>query len=121
MLLDHELIHFGAPALDQRLYLTHLLTKANQLPDMREDFADSARFYWATYREVVDELPWAADIEHRAVRHTLGCLLARVAGRSPLEYLDESERARQREAVLALLQYPPESVPGLVVDFVGRL
>jgi hypothetical protein len=47
--------------------------------------------------------------------------LARVAGRSPLEYLDESERAHQREAVLALLQYPPESVPGLVEDFVGRL
>jgi hypothetical protein len=47
--------------------------------------------------------------------------LARVAGRSPLEYLGESERARQREAVLELLQYPPESVPALVVDFVGRL
>jgi 5-methylthioribose kinase len=61
------------------------------------------------------------DIEQRAVRHTLGCLLGRVAGRSPLEYLDESERARQREAVLALLSYPPGSVAGLVEGFVGRL
>ena len=34
-------------------------------------------------------------MEPRAVRHTLGCLLARVAGRSPLEYLDEPQRARQ--------------------------
>jgi 5-methylthioribose kinase len=55
------------------------------------------------------------------VRHTLGCLLARVAGRSPLEYLDEEELARQREAVLALLRDPPGSVPGLVEEFVGRL
>ena len=121
VLLDHEVIHFGEPAFDLGFSLTHFLSKAHHLPDIREDFADVARFYWATYREVVEELPWAADIEQRAVRHTLGCLLARVAGRSPLEYLDESERARQREAVLALLQYPPESVPALVVDFVGGL
>jgi aminoglycoside phosphotransferase (APT) family kinase protein len=121
VLLDHEVIHFGEPAFDLGFSLTHFLSKAHHLPDMRKYFADAARFYWATYREVVEELPWAADIEQRAVRHTLGCLLARVAGRSPLEYLDESERAHQREAVLALLQYPPESVPGLVEDFVGRL
>jgi 5-methylthioribose kinase len=120
VLLDHEVIHFGEPAFDLGFSLTHFLSKAHHLPGLRNDFADAARFYWATYREVVEELPWAADIEQRTVRHTLGCLLARVAGRSPLEYLDQSERARQREAVLALLQYPPESVPGLVVDFVGR-
>jgi 5-methylthioribose kinase len=121
VLLDHEVIHFGDPAFDLGFSLTHFLSKAHHLPGMREDLADAARFYWATYREVVEELPWAADIEERAVRHTLGCLLARVAGRSPLEYLDEGELARQREAALALLQYPPESVPGLVEDFVGRL
>ena len=40
---------------------------------------------------------WAADLETRAVRHTLACLLARVVGRSPLEYLDAAERSRQRE------------------------
>jgi 5-methylthioribose kinase len=120
VLLDHEVIHFGEPAFDLGFSLTHFLSKAHHLPGLRNDFADAARFYWATYRDVVEALPWAADIEQRAVRHTLGCLLARVAGRSPLEYLDQSERARQREAVLALLQYPPESVPGLVVDFVGR-
>ena len=121
VLLDHEVIHFGDPAFDLGFSLTHFLSKAHHLPGMREDFAEAARFYWATYREVVEELPWAAAIEERAVRHTLGCLLARVAGRSPLEYLDEGELALQREAVLALLPYPPESVPGLVEDFVGRL
>ena len=121
VLLDHEVIHFGEPAFDLGFSLTHFLSKAHHLPGMREDFADAATFYWATYRRVVDELPWAADIEERAVRHTLGCLLARVAGRSPLEYLEKGELARQREAVLALLPYPPESVPGLVEDFVGRL
>ena len=121
VLLDHEVIHFGDPAFDLGFSLTHFLSKAHHLPGMRDEFADAARFYWATYREVVEELPWAVDIEERAVRHTLGCLLARVAGRSPLEYLDQGELARQREAVLALLPYPPENVPGLVEGFVGRL
>ena len=59
-------------------------------------------------------------LEQRTVRHTLGCLLARVAGRSPLEYLDEEELVHQREAVLELIHNPPESVPGLVEDFVRR-
>ena len=121
VLLDHEVIHFGEPAFDLGFSLTHFLSKAHHLRDMREDFADAARFYWATYREVVEELPWAVDIEQRAVRHTLGCLLGRVAGRSPLEYLDERERSRQRETVLALLSYRPGSVAGLVEGFVGRL
>src|SRR3712207_5660334 len=119
VLLDHEVIHFGDPAFDLGFSLTHFLSKGHHLPGMREDFADAAKFYWATYREVVEGLPWAADIEERAVRHTLWCLLARVAGRSPLEYLDEGELARQREAVLTLLAYPPESAPGLVEDFAG--
>ena len=121
VLLDHEVIHFGDPAFDLGFSLTHFLSKAHHLPGMRDDFADAAKFYWATYREVVEELPWAADLEERAVRHTLGCLLARVAGRSPLEYLDQGELARQREAVLALLPYAPENVTGLVEGFVGRL
>ena len=52
------------------------------------------------------------------VRHTLGCLLARVAGRSPLEYLDTDARARQRAAVVELMRHPPETVGELVEQFV---
>ena len=46
------------------------------------------------------------------MRHTLACLLARVAGRSPLEYLDATERARQRDAVLRLMADPPGTIAG---------
>jgi hypothetical protein len=63
-------------------------------------------------------VPWAADLEGHAVRHTLGCLLARVAGRSLLEYLDEAVRARQRRTVLALMQSPPTHMADLVDEFV---
>ena len=56
-----------------------------------------------------------------AVRHTLGCLLARVSGRSLLEYLDEAERSRQREAAVALMTDVPRSVADLVHAFLGRI
>ena len=121
ILLDHEVIHFGDAAFDLGFGLTHFLSKANHLPEKRSAFAEAARLFWSVYRDEVGILPWMEGLEQRAVRHTLGCLLARVAGRSPLEYLDEEELVHQREAVLELILNPPESVPGLVEDFVGRL
>ena len=55
------------------------------------------------------------------MRHTLACLLARVAGRSQLEYMTPDERARQCAVVLALLTDVPPSLPALVDIFVEHL
>jgi 5-methylthioribose kinase len=121
VLLDHEVIHFGDPAFDLGFSLTHFLSKAHHLPDRRAAFADAANFYWWTYLRTVGGAGWVEGLEARAVRHTLGCLLARVAGRSPLEYLDKEEHRRQKEAVLALMPHPPATVPELVDRFIGRL
>ena len=66
----------------------------------------------------VHRLPWFADLEAWAVRHTLGCLLARVAGRSPLEYLTDVQRERQLRAVLALMADPPENIVKLGGRFI---
>ena len=121
ILLDHEVIHFGDPAFDLGFSLTHFLSKANHLASQQDDFANAAWLHWATYHEEVGNLPWVQDLEERVVRHTLGCLLARVDGRSPLEYLDEEEASHQRESVLALLHDPPASVTELVDEFLGRL
>ena len=47
-------------------------------------------------------------------RHTLGCMLARVAGRSPLEYLSDFERERQEEFVLDAMKGDGSSMPALI-------
>jgi hypothetical protein len=52
--------------------------------------------------------------ESRVVRHTLACLLARVIGRSPLEYLSTDERRRQEELVLHLIPQEHPTVPGII-------
>lgn len=121
VLLDHEVVHWGDGAFDVGFCLTHLFSKAHHLPEHRTTFAIAAREFWRIYLAGVAEHPWSQDLEAFAVRHTLACLLARVAGRSTLEYLDEVERARQRRAVVALMSQPPASVPDLISQFVYHI
>jgi aminoglycoside phosphotransferase (APT) family kinase protein len=121
VLLDHEVIHFGDPAFDVGFALAHLLSKAHHVRSRRAAFAGAAADFWRSYRDSLGDFPWASDLEPRAARHTLGCLLARVAGRSTLEYLDGEERVRQRDAAIALMEAPPTSVVELVRRFVALL
>jgi hypothetical protein len=44
-----------------------------------------------------------------------------VAGRSPLEYLNDNERERQRRVVVELMGRPPPSIDALAHDFVNRI
>ena len=118
ILLDHEVVHWGDPAFDVGFALTHLLSKAHHLPMHRAAFVAGARGFWSAYSRGLGGPLWQADLEQFCVRHTLACLLARVAGRSPLEYLDETERARQRATVLRLMAHEPQSVAELTDKFI---
>ena len=101
VLLDHEVIHFGDPAFDIGFSMAHLLSKAHHVQDARPAFAAAAEHYWNIYTQ-----SGGLAAEGPSVRHTLGCLLARVAGRSPLEYLNADERRRQQTAVVSLIEPP---------------
>lgn len=114
ILLDHEVIHWGDPCFDVGFAMTHFLSKAHHLPAYRSQFFAAAQKF---ARKLTADL-----IYERAVRHTLACLLARVAGRSPLEYLNDAERARQCRIVLRLMSQRHQSnVPELVDRFARQL
>jgi 5-methylthioribose kinase len=121
VLIDHEVIHFGDGAFDVGFGLTHLLGKANHLRDRRGDYANAARTFWLTYRRSIAGAPWAEGFEERACRHTLACLLARCIGRSPLEYLRPESAAAQANAASLMMDRPPETMTGLVDEFMRRL
>jgi 5-methylthioribose kinase len=121
VLLDYEVAHFGDPAFDVGFSTAHLLSKANHLRALEASFARAAAESWRAYRGEIDATAFGGAVEHRAVRHTLACLLARVDGRSPLEYLDERARERQRAAAVALMQAPPATMPALIVSWQERL
>lgn len=121
VLLDYEVAHLGEPAFDLGFSMTHFLSKAHHLQAHRAAFAQAAQMYWDVYRAELGDPAWAAGLEARAVRHVLGCLLARVAGRSPLEYMSADEKARQRAAVVPLMQNPPATIAALIAGFIGGL
>lgn len=125
ILLDHEVIHWGDPAFDVGFGLTHLLSKAHHL---HSGLMQSAAItFWGTYLMTVVR-DWLPDSEFnfggfnlRAVRQTLGCLLARVAGRSPLEYLTPEQRERQRTVVLDMIRTPPAEPKELIERFTKEI
>lgn len=121
ILLDHEVCHWGDPAFDLGFALTHLLSKANHLARFRPTFQQAATEFWSVYWDAVRQQEWAEPLQQRAVASALACLLARVDGRSRLEYLAPVELARQRLTVLALLEEVPVAVPTLVDEFVKGL
>jgi aminoglycoside phosphotransferase (APT) family kinase protein len=121
VLLDHEVIHWGDGAFDAGFAMAHLLSKAHHVVDCRPALVRAAEQFWTIYWNSVRESAWSKGFETMVVRHALGCLLARVAGRSPLEYLTEDERLQQHEATVTLMLAPPTSVSMLIEAFIARL
>jgi 5-methylthioribose kinase len=121
ILLDYEVVHFGDPAFDVGFALTHFLSKAHHLPEARAQLATAAKIFWQVYCGEIKRLPFTPTLEARAVRHTLACLLARVSGKSPLEYLTPEEMSRQREVALLLIANPPAGVSELIDKFINKI
>lgn len=121
VLLDYEVAHWGDPAFDLGFFFALLLSKANHLPEHRGKFLEGLMSAWEHYRLELKSPLTQRDIEPRAVRHTLGCLLARVEGRSPLDYLGNKERQRQRMLVLSFLHRIPATIRELGLQFIERL
>jgi aminoglycoside phosphotransferase (APT) family kinase protein len=113
VLLDHEVIHWGDPAFDVGFALAHLFSKARHVIHQRVAFLEVADWFVQTYTNRIAGTDWTADLDRAIVSHTLGCMLARVAGRSTLEYLSEEERRQQQSAVVELMRSPPPNVAEL--------
>lgn len=110
VLLDHEVIHWGDPMFDVGFALAHLLSKAHRDPRRREALGAAASLFWEHFAFTTCTSLSGADCQARAARHALGCLLARVAGKSTLEYLDDTQRLRQRNVCLELMRAPPSDI-----------
>jgi aminoglycoside phosphotransferase (APT) family kinase protein len=111
--LDAECAWYGDPAFDLAFCLNHLLLKGVWRPQWRGAylacFAALARAYLAR----VDWEP-AASLEARTAALLPGLLLARVDGKSPVEYITtDAERDFVRGVAVPLLLTPPETLPDI--------
>jgi aminoglycoside phosphotransferase (APT) family kinase protein len=105
VLLDAECAWFGDPAFDLAFCLNHFLLKAAHRP------AGSTALLACFERFVAAYLPhvgWESvdAVQGRAAALLPGLALARVDGKSPVEYLSEPRRHVVREASLRLLRNP---------------
>lgn len=103
LLVDHEVAHWGDPSFDLAFFMTHLLAKSLRHPDALhalgvtlDAYLEAAPTMW----RVVDESGQLLGL----------MMLARVDGKSPLEYLTEPEREAFRRAALEFIHDPPASL-----------
>ena len=116
VLLDAEAAWFGDPAFDVAFCLTHLVVKARVVARARVALLECVDRFAAAYFAHVDwELQ--ADVERRAAALLPALALARVDGKSPLEYLSEDERRSLRVTARRAL----ESGPGTLEQAVQLL
>ena len=106
VLLDAECACLGDPAFDLAFVLTHMLLKCVYRP------ADTAAYlacFDALSQRYLQQVDWeaAAKLEIRACALLAGMLLARVDGKSPVEYLTQPEQHDFiRVKTIAWLQQP---------------
>ncbi len=104
--LDAECAWFGDPAFDLAFCLNHFLLKCLWTPAAARGFLGCFAAMTETYRRHVAWEP-ADALEARAARLLPGLMLARIDGKSPVEYLTaDADKDRVRRAARALLGAP---------------
>jgi 5-methylthioribose kinase len=90
--------------MDLGLFLCHLLLKAFQRPTQRQAYFDLIRAFWQAYSREVTFRP-ISELEARGIAHCAVCLLARIDGTSPVDYLtEEVKRERVRSVARIILK-----------------
>jgi aminoglycoside phosphotransferase (APT) family kinase protein len=108
--LDAECAWYGDPAFDLAFCLNHLLLKCLWTPRAARTFLGCFDVLTKAYLAGVSWEPHGA-LEARTARLLPGLLLARVDGKSPVEYLTaEADKDRVRRVARALLAHPVERV-----------
>jgi aminoglycoside phosphotransferase (APT) family kinase protein len=113
VLLDAECAWYGDPAFDTAFCLNHLLLKAVHLPALREQLLGAAHTFLETW---IAGLPkeGAVAAARRALTLLPCLLLARVDGKSPVEYFTDADKAVVRAATPPLILAPPADLPTIV-------
>ncbi len=120
--LDAECAWYGDPAFDLAFCLNHFLLKCVWTPRAGKDFLACFAAMAEAYLSLADWEP-KAGLEARVARLLPGLLLARIDGKSPVEYItEEADKDRVRRVSRALLAASPnrlESVRGAWAKEIG--
>jgi 5-methylthioribose kinase len=105
--IDWEVAHLGDPTFDPAWTVGHLLLKSIHQPVLATEFHGAARAFLAGMTAVQNPV----HLDRTQLARQTGCLvLARIDGRSPVEYLDEEQRKTARIIGRSLLANPPQEL-----------
>jgi Ser/Thr protein kinase RdoA (MazF antagonist) len=109
-LIDFEVVHWGDPSFDAAFLMNHLFLKAFHQPSANQQFIALVYDFWKTLFAALG--PEAAvGFEAMTLRHLGGLMLARIDGKSPVEYIqDDATKARVRRAATRILVEAPRSL-----------
>ena len=120
VILDAECAWYGDPAFDLAFVLNHLLLKGALRPQWRERYADAFAALAAAYFAHVEWEP-RASCDARTAALLPGLMLARIDGKSPVEYLtDGAQRDEVRGFARRLLRHPVAEVAEIAHRWCAR-
>ena len=93
VLLDCEVAWYGDPAFDLAFLLTHLFLKGLFHAPRQIGLCSLAKAFWQRYVEETGSVIDRQSLEPRVARLLLMLLLARIDGKSPVEYLKDLKKA----------------------------
>jgi tRNA A-37 threonylcarbamoyl transferase component Bud32 len=114
VLLDAECASYGDPAFDLAFVSSHLLLKTIWRPPYAAAYLEALTTLLQAYRQEVAWEPVAA-LERRAAALTAALLLARVDGKSPVEYLTKAwDKDTVRRLGRPLVRAPAPTMTAMV-------
>jgi aminoglycoside phosphotransferase (APT) family kinase protein len=119
--LDAECAWFGDPAFDLAFCLNHLMLKCLAAPAAAPELLESFRQLRSAYLAKVD---WedANALDARAAALLPALFLARVDGKSPVEYVTRlKDKERVRRVASKLLVSPPASTGAVASEWAGEI
>ncbi len=119
--LDAECAWYGDPAFDLAFCLNHLLLKCLWTPEAAPVFLDCFAVLARTY---LDGIAWEPPeaLEARAAPLLAGLFLARIDGKSPVEYVtEETDKAHVRRVARALLEAPLDRLDAVRAAWAAEL
>ena len=113
IILDAECATMGDPCFDVAFCLNHFILKALHVPSCKEKYLGLCTAFWQAYR---DAISWEETVsfEARLTQLLPLLMLARIDGKSPVEYFNTARQDEVRRITLSVLAQQAASLTELV-------
>ncbi|MDN5213910.1 aminoglycoside phosphotransferase family protein [Fulvivirgaceae bacterium BMA12] len=120
VVLDCEVAWYGDPVFDIAFLLNHFMLKALYLPKHTETLLNMAASVWDNYRHKAQKI-LDVQFEKRMTHLLLLLMLARVDGKSPVEYLNDKQQNQVKDFVCGMFPQSFGSFRGLQDQWLENL